>query len=159
MNRDKKLAILLPVLVLIAIAVWIPNFIADKGVMQSRQDEGSQQGKELLETLLTTQPPQQKRMEGSSLTWGQNPFFREEIHGRKEEVSKDPTPEMTQDVEPVVRIEDLFVLKGTFWNEKKPSALINDEVVGIGMKIGVYTVVDIKENQVILNDGVLPRIS
>ena len=58
---------------------------------------------------------------------------------------------------------DPFLLKGTassasgltgiIWDEKSPKALIDDDIVGIGDKWGGNTVIDIKQDRVILNDG------
>lgn len=46
-----------------------------------------------------------------------------------------------------------LVLNGIMWDKENPLAVINDEVVKIGAEIGKNTVVDIKEDSVILNDG------
>jgi len=45
------------------------------------------------------------------------------------------------------------VLKGVVWHNENPKALLNDEIMGIGEKIGGYTVVEITEDSVLLNDG------
>jgi hypothetical protein len=44
-------------------------------------------------------------------------------------------------------------LSGILWDEKDPTAIINDRIVGIGDRFGVYSVVNIKQDRVILNDG------
>lgn len=44
-------------------------------------------------------------------------------------------------------------LTGILWDEKTPKAIINEAVVSIGNKIGEITVIDIKKDHVILNDG------
>ena len=46
-----------------------------------------------------------------------------------------------------------LVLNGIVGSPKNPKAMIGDAVVGKGDKLGVYTVVDIGQNKVILNDG------
>lgn len=46
-----------------------------------------------------------------------------------------------------------LTLDGILWDKRKPLAVINDEMVGIGDTVGGNTVVDIKEDRVILNDG------
>ncbi|ODS30477.1 MAG: hypothetical protein SCARUB_04417 [Candidatus Scalindua rubra] len=44
-------------------------------------------------------------------------------------------------------------LNGIIWDEEDPIAIINDNFIEIGDKIEKNTVVDIKEDSVILNDG------
>ncbi|MFA5275537.1 MAG: hypothetical protein WC417_01410 [Candidatus Omnitrophota bacterium] len=44
-------------------------------------------------------------------------------------------------------------LKGIIWDEKLPLALINGRTVKIGDKVGSNTVVDIRKDSVVLNDG------
>lgn len=44
-------------------------------------------------------------------------------------------------------------LMGIVWDQKKPSAIINNEIVQIGSTIANHIVVDIQENKVIVNDG------
>ena len=57
------------------------------------------------------------------------------------------------EIEEDTGIENL-VLSGIFWNRTKPSALLNDQVVGIGSPAGNFTVAEIKYNKVIVGDGV-----
>jgi hypothetical protein len=56
---------------------------------------------------------------------------------------------------PAVKIIETqnFVLTGTFWGGSRPSAIINDEVVGLGGKVQNMTVKDIREGSVVLTDG------
>lgn len=44
-------------------------------------------------------------------------------------------------------------LTGILWDNRSPKAIIDDSIVGIGDKWGNNTVVDIKQDRVILNDG------
>lgn len=46
-----------------------------------------------------------------------------------------------------------FGLSGIVWDKKKPKAMIGDAIVNKGDKTGSYTVVDIKKDSVVLNDG------
>lgn len=66
------------------------------------------------------------------ITWGRNPFAP---------------------VEASVRVVTKLTLNGIMWDEERPLAIINDNVVGIGGKVGENRVVDIKKDSVILNDG------
>ncbi len=44
-------------------------------------------------------------------------------------------------------------LAGILWDEESPKVIINDEILGIGDDIDGNTIVDIRQNKVILNDG------
>jgi hypothetical protein len=44
-------------------------------------------------------------------------------------------------------------LSGIFWDEQAPQAIINEKIVGIGDRVRGITVVEIKDDRVILNDG------
>ena len=46
-----------------------------------------------------------------------------------------------------------MVLTGILWDDSSPLAMIDDNPVAAGDKIGDYTVVEIKKDRVILNDG------
>lgn len=47
-----------------------------------------------------------------------------------------------------------FVLSGIMWDKESPTAIINDNIVKIGDKISGNAVVDIKQDRVILSDGI-----
>ena len=46
-----------------------------------------------------------------------------------------------------------LTLGGIMWQKVNPKAMVNNEIVGIGDKIGEYKVTDIKKDHVVLNDG------
>ncbi|MCX5699526.1 MAG: hypothetical protein NTX01_07495 [Candidatus Omnitrophica bacterium] len=46
-----------------------------------------------------------------------------------------------------------LVLSGITWDKENPMAVISDNIVKIGDKVSANTVVDIKQDKVILNDG------
>lgn len=46
-----------------------------------------------------------------------------------------------------------LVVSGIIWSKDKPKAMIGDAMVGKGDKVGNNTVVEIKPDKVILNDG------
>ena len=46
-----------------------------------------------------------------------------------------------------------MVLTGILWDDSAPLAMINDNLVGAGDKIGGYTAVEIKKDRVVLTDG------
>ena len=64
------------------------------------------------------------------VSWDRNPFTQKKVIGPKE-----------------------LTLSGVIWDDKEPKALINNVVVGIGDEIEGNTVIDIKQDSVILNDG------
>ncbi len=81
----------------------------------------------------------------TAMAWGErNPFDDTSMPRRivkKEEGKKDNTSVVTYD------------LSGIFWNEQKPSAIINDLVVTIGSVVGSSTVKAIRPGEVVLFDG------
>lgn len=48
------------------------------------------------------------------------------------------------------RTEEGLLLTAVIWDEEKPLAVINDEVVGIGQEIGGYRVIKINKNSAVL---------
>lgn len=46
-----------------------------------------------------------------------------------------------------------LILNGILWDKEKPLAIINNTTVSVGDKIDGNTIVDIKEDRVILSDG------
>jgi len=67
-------------------------------------------------------------------TWGRDPF------------SSGPA------VSAPATLSDM-VLTGILWDDSAPLAMINDNLVGAGDKIGGYTAVEIKKDKVVLTDG------
>lgn len=81
----------------------------------------------------------------TTMAWGQrNPF--EAIPADQKIVKK--KQDKTRDRSAVV-----YDLTGIFWNEQKPSAIINDLVVDIGSVVGLSTVKEIRPEEVVLFDG------
>lgn len=64
------------------------------------------------------------------LSWGRNPFVQREIALRK-----------------------IPFLQGVAWDEKKPKAVINGEILGVGGQVEGYRVTEIQKDRVLLNDG------
>ncbi len=64
--------------------------------------------------------------------WGRSPFLQ------KTEAVVTPTK---------------LILAGIAWDDQGPKAVINDQIVGVGDKVGGNTVVSIKKDRVIMNDG------
>jgi len=75
-------------------------------------------------------------------------FLMLQEHAKDLEVKRDPFYEV-----PVESLGVSLYLSGILWDEEVPAAIINDEIVEIGDEIAGSTVIDIKEDSVILNDG------
>ena len=54
---------------------------------------------------------------------------------------------------PMAPSANAYILNGIMWDNRSPQAIINNQIVGRGGRIGRDTVVDILPNKVILNDG------
>jgi hypothetical protein len=68
----------------------------------------------------------------SYITWGRSPFAPREIRIKK---------------------ITTLTLNGIMWDNINPKAIINNNIVGIGDRIGKGRVVEINRDNVILNDG------
>ena len=77
-------------------------------------------------------PTQRTTKKTKFTSWGRNPFAPTGIAGA---AGSKP------------------VLNGIVWDNQSPTAILNDDIVGIGDKVGTNTVVDITPNSVVLNDG------
>lgn len=77
---------------------------------------------------------QAKYTEAAKLEWMRDPFSDKIYLSEKGEID--------------------LKLSGILWDEKNPSAIISDKVVTEGDTVGKYTVLKIKEERVILNDGI-----
>jgi len=146
MKRDKKLKILLPVLLLISLYVWAPSFQSPKKSVANSQKSNEliasdQKNKHESFNLKNLTP--KKRAKSHYQDWGRNPFvFEGEIFGisDKELVEEGLTPQQ-------------IVLEGIVYNQSKPSVIIANKVLGIGAIVGVNTIKEIKKNKVIFNNG------
>lgn len=78
----------------------------------------------------------------------------DKIYGevRDMKVSRDPFALVTGEAGEGISPSDLS-LYGIIWDEKKPVAIINDEMVSIGDTIGKSKVVTIEKDSVTVNDG------
>ena len=128
MKREKILQVLLPFLVVVALVVWGRGLggFRKKGSPVVPHDLGLGGGGESSASsdILT-----QGRARSSYPEWGRNPF---DVYVERSQKS---------------------ILSGILWDRGNPQAMINGEIVGIGAKAGLYTVVDIQQDRVILNDG------
>lgn len=132
MKKNKQSKILLPVLIVILIFVWVRVFKAPTPKRRARGESGSLEitlhENKLLSFVSTSE---QKRAKTSYGSWGGNPFV---LQLSSRTITK-------------------LVLNGIVWDKVTPRAIISNDIVRIGDKIGNNTVVDIKQDRVILNDG------
>lgn len=77
-------------------------------------------------------PTKRQAAKTEFVVWGRNPFVPKGTPGT---------------------LPSKLVLGGIMWHEENLKAMINNVLVGIGDKIGENTVVDIKKDSVILNNG------
>ncbi len=74
-------------------------------------------------------------------------------YDRAEEEVKNMVIERDPFSPPVRPVRDSFILSGILWDERNPTAVINNEIVQIGQKINGKTIVDIQKSKVIVNEG------
>ncbi|MCA9404945.1 MAG: hypothetical protein KC684_00260 [Candidatus Omnitrophica bacterium] len=156
--REKKLKILLPVLIVISIFVWLPNFQGGAKKTGSLTNFSDQDGAENIEDLfakISLYSTDEKKQLSSFEDWGKNPFVTENWIAERALQTQEALPEGMGDAGPQ-RIDQgqNIVLNGIFWNSQKPSALINNEVLGVGMQLNGYKVVKITRKTVVVDDGV-----
>ncbi|OGX37638.1 MAG: hypothetical protein A3G91_04465 [Omnitrophica WOR_2 bacterium RIFCSPLOWO2_12_FULL_50_9] len=132
MNREKTLKIILPVLVVLGILVWVRAFRVLGSGPRPSQGSDSQNilpgAVEISGSIPTTPVPPKKK--STFEDWGRNPFVSSSSGGPQR-----------------------LILNGILWDTVRPSAIIDGEIVEIGGRIGPCTVLDIKPDKVLLNDG------
>ena len=122
---DKK-KLLLGVLAVAAILVWIHG-LSTASRHRARQGESGQKDVFPLSGLQGRQAARTAYKE-----WGRNPFS----------VSRAAAPGVTG-----------MQLGGIIYDGKQAYALINDQIIHVGERIGENKVTEIKQDRVILNDG------
>lgn len=145
MDKNKKLTIALILLICVSIFVWVPNFkfFNPKKQVYSLKEFSDKAESLSLSPILGTKKPFQNNYKN----WGKNPFVLEEDLDIKKRIVS---------IKKELSEEDLasgFILEGIFWNEERPSALINNQLFQKGTKINENIVLEIMPDQVILNNG------
>ena len=142
--QNKKLVIL----IILGIAAM---FSLIYGITASPKGKGAREAKPAITRETETIQPVKKLLlkerhavKTRFKSWGRNPF----IQGKIQEVVQEKIQE-----KPPVPESLKLTLNGIIWNPQNPKALINNAVLSKGNKIGINTIVDIKRNSVILNDG------
>ena len=151
MDKNKKLIIVLPVLLAISVSVWMSNSRSPASKSQKAGNPAMNEQefptkKELIALLSAAATT--KNMDDNRMAWGaRNPFdfssFEKKAVAKKVVVTDGSGKKEIS----------LYRLSGIFWNEVKPSAIINDAVVGVDAVVDFATVKEIRKDRVILNDG------
>ena len=127
--QNKKLIVLI-VLGIVAIFSLIYGIVASPKTRRSPQTTESDIQAERKVSLTEKSFLTQRIAKRTKFTsWGRNPFLPKSV------------------------IPVASGLTGILWDKENPKVIINDQVVGIGDKVDGKTVIDIKQDKVILNDG------
>ncbi|MFC1646610.1 hypothetical protein ACFL2Y_05500 [Candidatus Omnitrophota bacterium] len=127
--QNKKLIILI-VLGVLAISSLIYGIVTPSKVRRGLRTEKRVIHKKEEATITKSITPAARRVKRSDYdSWGRSPFTLKKV------------------------VDKTIRLNGIVWDEHIPKAIINDYIVGIGDTIGENTVVDIKQDRVILSDG------
>lgn len=132
MNKQQKLKIALPILIVVMAFVWGP-VIFGSGSKSKGDNSTSRVNKNMQEGVSRFAVPSvasQKKAKTAYAQWGSNPFMLKR------------TPK-------VINIE------GIMWDANNPKAIINGKIVGAGEAVEGKMIVEIKANSVIIkgDDG------
>ena len=132
MNKQQKLKIALPILVVVMAFVWGPVIMGSgsKKKADQNQNTGSivatSQGDSVnMDLAALSRAGIRQKTRSSYADWGRNPFAR----------TQGPRA---------------LILEGIVWDEKSPKAIINGNIIGIGDNIDSNVVVDIKQDSVMI---------
>lgn len=130
MNKQQKLKIALPMLVVIMAFVWGPVIIgsgskrkADKGNSAGNSQGMQQASGNSIDLTALSRVGRRQKTRTSYADWGRNPFVLKQV------------------------IKALAV-EGILWDENDPKAIINGNIVGIGDQVGSSIIIDIKPSSV-----------
>ena len=143
MERNKQLTIALPILLGVAILIWLPH-----GQPPRKAPNHKPAGDSLVshdEMVVLIRNVSLLPMDKETGAWGdRDPFDAGALEKQGPKSSHAPAD---------LKNAAAYDLSGIFWNEDKPSAIINDSVVNVGSLIDSATVKKISRDQVVLSDG------
>ncbi len=141
---SNKQKVVLAVLGLTVVVVWVPALRAPSG--RSASPQPGTPGLEV--AALVPEEPLQAISTAVEFPadWKDSPFL----------IERSPAP--TGDSGERVRTPADAVLSGILWDSQKPSAVVNNRVVGVGDSAGPWTVVEIRRDRVILSDGTRTKV-
>lgn len=143
MERNNSLTATLPLVLGIAAVVWMlaaqPSVSGPSKKARSSAAEDPLPDKKELTVLLNTLSSFKDPDDGSAV-WGDRNPFDVQVAGEKAN-------------SPKAKTSTGYRLSGIFWNEIKPSAIINGLVVSVGSMVGLAKVKEIAQDKVVLSDG------
>ena len=136
MDKQQKLKIALPILILVMAFVWGPAIMGSgskkNGKSVGNVSSGSVSQGSNLDLIALARSSERKKARTSYVDWGRNPFTLSE------------SPKAS-------------VLEGIMWDAKNPQAIINGNILGIGEKVGSGVIVDIQKTSVIIKNGAIEK--
>ncbi len=161
MEKNKQLTIALPVLLGIVILVWLPhlNSAASKSRGKGNSKEAKDSAISHKEVVSLMKDYSSAKVSAKNVEpWGErNPFDPGLLDTKMVKDKQDKTKGQTKNLiknKAINKSVMEYRLSGIFWNEQKPSAIINDLVMDVGSMIGSYKIKEISANKVILSDGI-----
>ena len=133
MDKQQKLKIALPVLVVIMAMVWVP-VITGGGSRQKKGNAGGNLGASAMpsgsggDLMALARSNERNKARTSFSDWGRDPF----------------TP---------VESPKASVLEGIMWDAQAPQAIINGNILGVGDRVGPGVIVDIQQDSVTIKTG------
>jgi type II secretory pathway component PulC len=150
MEKNKQLTIALPVLLVAAVCVWLPNInssVSRPKTLKGRTDQNAMGANEISEIVKGLAVP--KDVGDATAEWGQrNPFDRSVL---SKQVVKAAEVIAIPEVIPDPDYTEVFQINGIFWNETKPSVIINDTVLNEGSNIGEHVIKNIRPDEVVIS--------
>ena len=134
LRREKIVLTAVPLLAVVLIAVWVPSFKkmlgGSSGKLVAVDEKKLQEVHDFLKAASLDVKPQRSEY----AQWGRDPFNKEAL------APLGPTPV-------------LWSLKGIFWDENNPSAIIGETVVVVGDRLNGFLITDIQPDFVMISDG------
>lgn len=129
MDKQQKLKIALPILVIIMAVVWGPVITGSgpkrKAGKAAKKIGAAPQGENNIDLAALSRAGTREKARTSYAEWGRNPFT-------------------------LVQDPEALIIEGIVWDRENPKAIINGDILGIGDPVGPNVIADIKQNSVIL---------
>jgi len=93
------------------------------------------------QVAVTTPPPVADMQNNSGL------YAKQDAEAKKMTIKRDPLSKITTES------SSALFLNGVAWDDANPQAIINNEILEVGGSVNGNTVVEIKEDRVILSNG------
>ena len=131
MDKKRKLVIALLFLIVISLFVWVPNLKLFSAKKSNAKDFNFDLivDNELIKSIVANTNIEKNKIQSQYENWNRNPFESQE---EDIPVENNLTSEINS--------KEQLTLQGIFLNEDKSTALINDRLVRVGSKIGIYTI-------------------